>query len=63
MSHLRTLEQDIGEFSEFLESLPRPPGDEVQLLTQAFKSALQSEGPNRRTSKNQYIPAHKTVVR
>ena len=63
MGPLKTLRQDIDEFSDFLESLPHPPGNEARLLTQAFRTALQSEGPSRTTSKNQYIPARKTVGR
>lgn len=63
MSHLRTLQQDMDDFTEFLESLPRPPGNDVRLLTQAFKSALQGEGPNVGTNENEYVPTRKTVAR
>ena len=47
MTRLTTLQQDMDEFAEFLESLPHPPGNEVQQLTKAFRSALQGEGPAR----------------
>lgn len=63
MSHLRTLQQDMDEFTEFLESLPHPPGDGVQQLTRAFKSAISTEGPTRQTRQSVQYTVPKTTQR